>query len=63
MSWGRMVRLPNGSKEARYVYPPVHLSRSIREEAQAREAFFAATVKQLTEGPDKWRRQAERRRD
>ena len=33
-----------GSKEARYVYPPVHLSRSIREEAQASEAFFAATV-------------------
>jgi hypothetical protein len=41
----------------------VEQSRSIREEAQAREAFFSASVKQLTEGRDKWRREAERLRD
>jgi hypothetical protein len=35
----------------------VEQSRSIREEAQAREAFFSASVKQLTEGRDKWRRE------
>ena len=41
----------------------VEQSRSIREEARAREAFFSASVKQLTEGRDKWRREAERLRD
>ena len=41
----------------------VEQSRSIREEARAREAFFSASVQQLTEGRDKWRREAERLRD
>jgi hypothetical protein len=41
----------------------VEQSRSIRDEAQAREAFFSASVKRLTEGRDKWRREAERLRD
>jgi hypothetical protein len=41
----------------------VEQSRGIREEAQAREAFFFASMKQLTEGRDQWRREAERLRD
>jgi hypothetical protein len=41
----------------------VEQSRAIREEAQAREAFFSASEKQLTEGRDQWRREAERLRD
>ena len=41
----------------------VEQSRGIREEAQAREAFFLASMKQLTEGRDQWRREAERLRD
>jgi hypothetical protein len=41
----------------------VEQSRGIREEAQAREAFFLASMKQLTEGRDQWRREAERLQD
>ena len=49
--------------EMNFLRIEVEQSRSIREEAQAREAFFSASVKQLTEGRDKWRREAERLRD
>jgi hypothetical protein len=38
----------------------VEQSRGIREEAQAREACFLASMKQLTEARDQWRREAER---
>jgi hypothetical protein len=38
-------------------------SPAIREEALAREAFFSASVKQLTESRLQWRREAERLRD
>jgi len=41
----------------------VKQSRAIREEAQTREESFSASVKQLTEGRDQWRREAERLRD
>jgi hypothetical protein len=38
----------------------VEQSRGIRAEAQAREACFLASMKQLTEARDQWRREAER---
>ena len=41
----------------------VEQSRAAREEAQAREAFLSASVKQLTESRDQWRREAERLHD
>jgi hypothetical protein len=37
----------------------VEQSRAAREEAQAREAFLSASVKQLTESRDQWRREAD----
>jgi hypothetical protein len=41
----------------------VEQSRAARQEAEAREAFLSASVKELTESRDQWRREAERLHD
>ena len=49
--------------EMNFLRIEVEQSRSIRAEAQAREACFLASMKQLTEARDQWRREAERLSD